>query len=82
MNTIVKVARGDRDRCVRAPAGEVVMFVVEALSVRRGGRVVIDAATRGAEPPGRALCDALGLDELREVALERMSLGARRIELS
>ena len=36
------------------------------------------AATRGAEPPARALCDALGLDDLREIALERMSLGERR----
>jgi ABC-2 type transport system ATP-binding protein len=36
------------------------------------------AATRGTEPPARPLCDALGLDELREVALERMSLGQRR----
>jgi ABC-type multidrug transport system ATPase subunit len=36
------------------------------------------AATRGAEPPARPLCDALGLDELREVAIERMSLGERR----
>jgi ABC-type multidrug transport system ATPase subunit len=36
------------------------------------------AATRGAGPPTTALCDALGLDELREVAIERMSLGQRR----
>jgi ABC-type multidrug transport system ATPase subunit len=36
------------------------------------------AATRGAEPPTPALRDALGLDELREVAIERMSLGQRR----
>lgn len=36
------------------------------------------AATRGAELPAPALCDALGLDELREVAIERMSLGQRR----
>jgi len=36
------------------------------------------AATRGATPPSQALRDALGLDELREVALERMSLGQRR----
>jgi ABC-type multidrug transport system ATPase subunit len=36
------------------------------------------AAARGTEPPTRALCDALGLDELRETAIERMSLGQRR----
>jgi len=36
------------------------------------------AATRGTAPPSPALCDALGLDELREVAIERMSLGQRR----
>jgi ABC-type multidrug transport system ATPase subunit len=36
------------------------------------------AATRGANPPAPALCEALGLDELREVAIERMSLGQRR----
>ncbi len=36
------------------------------------------AATRGASPPSQALRDALGLDELRDVALERMSLGQRR----
>lgn len=36
------------------------------------------AATRGAGPPSQQLRDALGLDELRDVALERMSLGQRR----
>jgi ABC-2 type transport system ATP-binding protein len=36
------------------------------------------AASRGVEPPSPSLIDALGLDELREVALERMSLGQRR----
>ena len=36
------------------------------------------AAARGAPPPSQFLIDALGLDELREVALERMSLGQRR----
>jgi ABC-2 type transport system ATP-binding protein len=36
------------------------------------------AATRGTPPPTPALCDALGLDELRAIALERMSLGQRR----
>ncbi len=36
------------------------------------------AATREATPPSAALREALGLDELRETALERMSLGQRR----
>jgi ABC-type multidrug transport system ATPase subunit len=36
------------------------------------------AATRDCAPPDAALRDALGLDELREVPIERMSLGQRR----
>jgi ABC-type multidrug transport system ATPase subunit len=36
------------------------------------------ASTRGAVSPSPSLTDALGLDELRELALERMSLGQRR----
>jgi len=36
------------------------------------------ASARGANPPSQALRDALGLDELRDTALERMSLGQRR----
>jgi ABC-type multidrug transport system ATPase subunit len=36
------------------------------------------ASTRGAISPPPSLTDALGLDELRELALERMSLGQRR----
>jgi ABC-type multidrug transport system ATPase subunit len=36
------------------------------------------ATTRGCRPPPPELCDALGLDELRELAIERMSLGQRR----
>ena len=36
------------------------------------------AAARGSEAPSPSLIDALGLDELRDVALERMSLGQRR----
>lgn len=36
------------------------------------------AAARDAGPPSEALRAALGLDELREIALERMSLGQRR----
>ena len=36
------------------------------------------AATRGCAPPSPDLIDRLGLDELRELALDRMSLGQRR----
>jgi ATPase subunit of ABC transporter with duplicated ATPase domains len=36
------------------------------------------AATRGSGPPTPELRDALGLDELRDTPLERMSLGQRR----
>ncbi len=36
------------------------------------------AASRDAGPPSQALRDALGLDELRDIAIERMSLGQRR----
>jgi ABC-type multidrug transport system ATPase subunit len=36
------------------------------------------AASRGAEAPSQELIERLGLDELRDIALERMSLGQRR----
>jgi ABC-type multidrug transport system ATPase subunit len=36
------------------------------------------AATRRCPPPSAALREALGLDELRDTAIERMSLGQRR----
>jgi ABC-type multidrug transport system ATPase subunit len=36
------------------------------------------AAARGVEPPSAALIEQLGLDEVAELALERMSLGQRR----
>lgn len=36
------------------------------------------AASRGSEPPSADLVERLGLDELRDLALERMSLGQRR----
>jgi ABC-type multidrug transport system ATPase subunit len=36
------------------------------------------AAARGAQPPDDALVAKLGLDELRDLALDRMSLGQRR----
>ncbi len=35
-------------------------------------------ASRGARPPTTELIEALGLDELRDLALDRMSLGQRR----
>jgi ABC-type multidrug transport system ATPase subunit len=36
------------------------------------------ATTRGTPPPSPQLIDQLGLDELRDLALDRMSLGQRR----
>lgn len=36
------------------------------------------AASRGTDPPSPELIERLGLDELRDLALERMSLGQRR----
>ena len=36
------------------------------------------AGARGTPPPSQELVDTLGLDELRDLALERMSLGQRR----
>ncbi len=36
------------------------------------------AASRGTEPPSPDLIERLGLDELRDLALDRMSLGQRR----
>ncbi|MEO6775252.1 MAG: ABC transporter ATP-binding protein [Kofleriaceae bacterium] len=36
------------------------------------------AASRGCAGPGPALVEAMGLDELRDLALDRMSLGQRR----
>jgi ABC-type multidrug transport system ATPase subunit len=36
------------------------------------------AATRGTPPPSAELVDSLGLDELRALAIDKMSLGQRR----
>jgi len=45
----------------------------------RGGELwALVAATRGCGPPTPGLREALGLDELRDAAIERMSLGQRR----
>jgi ABC-type multidrug transport system ATPase subunit len=46
--------------------------------LRAGALWALVAATRGCAAPPAALCEALGLDELRELPIERMSLGQRR----
>jgi ABC-type multidrug transport system ATPase subunit len=46
--------------------------------LRAGELWALVAATRGCAPPPPALCEALGLDELRDLPIERMSLGQRR----
>jgi ABC-2 type transport system ATP-binding protein len=46
--------------------------------LRAGELWAVCAAARGTSPPGETLIEALGLDELTELALERMSLGQRR----
>src|SRR4051812_46967335 len=41
----------------------------------RGGELwALVSTTRGCAPPAPALCEALGLDELRDLPIERMSL--------
>jgi len=46
--------------------------------LRAGELWALCAASRGTRPPTGALIDALGLDELRDLTLDRMSLGQRR----
>ncbi len=46
--------------------------------LRAGELWAVCAAARGVSAPGQTLIEALGLDELTELALERMSLGQRR----
>jgi ABC-type multidrug transport system ATPase subunit len=46
--------------------------------LRAGELWALVAASRGTRPPTTELIDALGLDELRDLALDRMSLGQRR----
>ena len=46
--------------------------------LRAGELWAVCAAARGTSAPGATLIEALGLDELTELALERMSLGQRR----
>lgn len=46
--------------------------------LRAGELWAVCAAARGTSPPGQTLIEALGLDELTELAVERMSLGQRR----
>jgi ABC-2 type transport system ATP-binding protein len=46
--------------------------------LRAGELWALVAASRGTRPPTTELIEALGLDELRDLALDRMSLGQRR----
>jgi len=46
--------------------------------LRAGELWALCAAARGTSPPSAAMIEQLGLDEIRELALERMSLGQRR----
>ncbi len=66
----------------RAAARKALGYVPEnadAPGFLRGSELwALCAASRGAEAPSPALVERLGLDELAEVALERMSLGQRR----
>jgi ABC-2 type transport system ATP-binding protein len=70
-------ARGDRLRARRALG-----YVPEGADppgfLRAGELWALCATARGAPLPDLELRDALGLDELTELALERMSLGQRR----
>jgi len=70
-------AHGERWRARRAlgyvPEG------ADAPGFLRGGELwALVAATRGTAPPTPALREALGLDELHDLVLDRMSLGQRR----
>jgi ABC-type multidrug transport system ATPase subunit len=66
----------------RARARKALGYVPEAADppgFLRGGELwALCAASRGTRPPTAELIEALGLEELRDVALERMSLGQRR----
>jgi ABC-2 type transport system ATP-binding protein len=70
-------ARGERLRARRALG-----YVPEGADppgfLRAAELWALCAAARGCEPPAPELRSALGLDELAELALERMSLGQRR----
>ncbi len=70
-------ARGERLRARRALG-----YVPEGADppgfLRAGELWALCAAARGCESPGPELRSALGLDELAELALDRMSLGQRR----
>jgi ABC-type multidrug transport system ATPase subunit len=69
--------RRDR-RLARAALG----YVPEAADppgfLRASELWAVCAAARAVEPPSQALIEQLGLDEIAELALERMSLGQRR----
>ncbi|MGN6107156.1 MAG: ABC transporter ATP-binding protein [Kofleriaceae bacterium] len=66
----------------RAPARRALGYVPEAADppgFLLGGELwALCAASRGAGPPSAALREALGLDELRDAPIDRMSLGQRR----
>lgn len=66
----------------RATARRALGYVPEAADppgFLLGGELwALCAASRGAGPPSAALREALGLDELRDAPLDRMSLGQRR----
>ncbi|MBA3464362.1 MAG: ABC transporter ATP-binding protein [Deltaproteobacteria bacterium] len=70
-------AHGERTRARRA-----IGYVPEGADppgfLRAAELWALCASSRGAEPPTKELRAALGLDELAELALERMSLGQRR----
>lgn len=66
----------------RARARKALGYVPEGADppgfLRAGELWALCAAARGASPPSPELVAKLGLDELTELALERMSLGQRR----
>ena len=66
----------------RARARKALGYVPEGADppgfLRAGELWALCAASRGVRPPTTELIDSLGLDELRDLTLERMSLGQRR----
>jgi ABC-2 type transport system ATP-binding protein len=66
----------------RARARKALGYVPESADppgfLRAGELWALCAASRGVRPPTTELIDALGLDELRDLTLERRSLGQRR----
>ena len=66
----------------RARARKALGYVPESADppgfLRAGELWALCAASRGTRPPSTELIEALGLDELRDQTLEKMSLGQRR----